>query len=308
MLMTQKLAQKKKIYFGDMANSWLLYKKLTVKMSTYYNYKYIVDNYLNKKFKDYRLEEFLDFNINPTILELSEKLSPKTIKGIVSTLVSILNYAEEKYKVRFHLEPVAMPKPKIYELQVLTPREQVKLEQFCLNSYEQKYIGIVIALYTGMRIGELCALTWGNIDLKNKRIQVRKTLQIIYLQKSKTQILIDSPKSSKSIRKIPMNDKVFEILKNLKNKNEDTDFLLTGDKRYIEPRRYQYSFSKVLKELGLKDYNFHILRHTFATNCIKVGMDPKSLSEILGHSTVNITLNKYVHSSDKIKKKFLQKL
>ncbi|MCX4303642.1 MAG: tyrosine-type recombinase/integrase [Clostridia bacterium] len=308
MLMTQKLAQKKKIYFGDMANSWLLYKKLTVKMSTYYNYKYIVDNYLNKKFKDYRLEEFLDFNINPTILELSEKLSPKTIKGIVSTLVSILNYAEEKYKVRFHLEPVAMPKPKIYELQVLTPREQVKLEQFCLNSYEQKYIGIVIALYTGMRIGELCALTWGNIDLKNKRIQVTKTLQRIYLQKSKTQILIDSPKSSKSIRKIPMNDKVFEILKNLKNKNEDTDFLLTGDKRYIEPRRYQYSFSKVLKELGLKDYNFHILRHTFATNCIKVGMDPKSLSEILGHSTVNITLNKYVHSSDKIKKKFLQKL
>lgn len=304
MLMTQKLAQKKKIYFGDMANSWLLYKKLTVKMSTYYNYKYIVDNYLNKKFKDYRLEEFLDFNINPTILELSEKLSPKTIKGIVS----ILNYAEEKYKVRFHLEPVAMPKPKIYELQVLTPREQVKLEQFCLNSYEQKYIGIVIALYTGMRIGELCALTWGNIDLKNKRIQVTKTLQRIYLQKSKTQILIDSPKSSKSIRKIPMNDKVFEILKNLKNKNEDTDFLLTGDKRYIEPRRYQYSFSKVLKELGLKDYNFHILRHTFATNCIKVGMDPKSLSEILGHSTVNITLNKYVHSSDKIKKKFLQKL
>lgn len=308
MLMTQKLAQKKKIYFGDMANSWLLYKKLTVKMSTYYNYKYIVDNYLNKKFKDYRLEEFLDFNINPTILELSEKLSPKTIKGIVSTLVSILNYAEEKYKVRFHLEPVAMPKPKIYELQVLTPREQVKLEQFCLNSYELKYIGIVIALYTGMRIGELCALTWGNIDLKNKRIQVTKTLQRIYLQKSKTQILIDSPKSSKSIRKIPMNDKVFEILKNLKNKNEDTDFLLTGDKRYIEPRRYQYSFSKVLKELGLKDYNFHILRHTFATNCIKVGMDPKSLSEILGHSTVNITLNKYVHSSDKIKKKFLQKL
>ena len=264
--------------------------------------------YLNKKFKDYRLEEFLDFNINPTILELSEKLSPKTIKGIVSTLVSILNYAEEKYKVRFHLELVAMPKPKIYELQVLTPREQVKLEQFCLNSYEQKYIGIVIALYTGMRIGELCALTWGNIDLKNKRIQVTKTLQRIYLQKSKTQILIDSPKSSKSIRKIPMNDKVFEILKNLKNKNEDTDFLLTGDKRYIEPRRYQYSFSKVLKELGLKDYNFHILRHTFATNCIKVGMDPKSLSEILGHSTVNITLNKYVHSSDKIKKKFLQKL
>lgn len=308
MLMTQKNAQKKKICFSDMANNWLLYKRLTVKTSTYYNYQYIVNNYLNRKFKDYKLEEFLDFNVNPMILELSEKLSPKTIKGIIATLVSILNYAEEKYKVRFNLEPIAMPKPTLHELQVLTVREQKKLEKFCLNSYEQKYIGIVIALYTGLRIGELCALTWGNIDLKNRRIQITRTLQRIYLQKSKTQILIDSPKSSKSIRKIPMNDKVYEILKNLKNKNEDTDFLLTGDRRYIEPRRYQYSFSKVLREIGLKDYNFHILRHTFATNCIKVGMDAKSLSEILGHSTVNITLNKYVHSSDKIKKKFLQKL
>lgn len=308
MLMTQKLVQKKRICFEDMANSWLIYKKLTVKTSTYYNYKYLVNTYLSERFQKYTIEEFIGFNVNQMILELSERLSPKTVKGIISVFISILNYAEEKYKIRFLLEPIAMPKPQIYDLQVLSLREQIKLEEFCLNHNDNRYIGIVLDLYTGLRIGELCALTWENIDLRNKRILVTKTLQRIYLAKSNTAILIDSPKSVNSIRKIPMNDKVYEILKLQKNKNKEQDFFLTGNKKYIEPRRYQYTFNKILKEAGLRDYNFHILLHTFATNCIKVGMDPKSLSEILGHSYVNITLNKYVHSSDKIKKKFLQKL
>ena len=308
MLMTQKLVQKKRICFEDMANSWLIYKKLTVKTSTYYNYKYLVNTYLSERFQKYTIEEFIRFNVNQMILELSERLSPKTVKGIISVFISILNYAEEKYKIRFLLEPIAMPKPQIYDLQVLSLREQIKLEEFCLKHNDNRYIGIVLALYTGLRIGELCALTWENIDLRNKRILVTKTLQRIYLAKKKTAILIDSPKSVNSIRKIPMNDKVYEILKFQKNKNKEQDFFLSGNKKYIEPRRYQYTFNKILKDAGLRDYNFHILRHTFATNCIKVGMDPKSLSEILGHSNVNITLNKYVHSSDKIKKKFLQKL
>lgn len=308
MLTTQKTAQKKKIHFDDMANNWLLYKKLTVKTSTYYNYKYLVDNYLSPRFKDYNIEKLFNFSVNEMILELSKKLSPKTIKGIVSTFVSILKYTESKYHIVFHLEPIAMPKSQFRELQVLTTREQAKLEEYCINNIDNQYLGIILSLYTGLRIGELCALKWENIDLKNKRIYVTKTLQRIYMQKNQTRILIDTPKSSKSIRKIPMNNKIYEILKNEKPHKKDSYFFLSGDNMYIEPRRYQYVFSKVLRKAGIKDYNFHILRHTFATNCIKVGMDPKSLSEILGHSTVNITLNKYVHSSDTIKKKFLQKL
>jgi integrase len=222
--------------------------------------------------------------------------------------MAILKYTEEKYNFKFVLEPVAMPKQNKKELKILTLREQKKLEKYCMNHYDQKYLGIVLSLYTGLRIGELCALTWGNIDLKNRTITVNKTLQRIYIQKCRTRILIDSPKSNHSIRKIPINDKVYAFLKEVRRANKSTDFFLTGDSRYIEPRSYQYSFSRVLQILHIKDYNFHILRHTFATNCIKVGMDAKSLSEILGHATVNITLNKYVHSSDKIKKKFLQKL
>ena len=308
MMKTQRIVLKKKVYFEDMANNWLLYKKISVKTSTYYNYNYLVNKYLNSRFKRYSIDDFENYNINEMISELIENLSAKTVKAIISIFISILKYSEGKYDYRFNLEPIAMPKAKIYELKVFSVREQLKIERYCINNYNKKYLGIVLSLYTGLRIGEICALTWKDIDLKNRTIYVRRTLQRIYISKNKTKILIDSPKSSHSIRKIPMCDKVYELLKDEKNEKEENDFFLTGDGRYIEPRRYQYAFNNMLKELKIKENNFHVLRHTFATNCIKVGMDAKSLSEILGHSTVNMTLNKYVHSSDKIKKKFLQKL
>lgn len=308
MLKMQKIVLKKKITFDVMAENWLLYKKLTVKVSTYYNYRYLVNTYLIQKFEKYTAKDFINYNINEVIYELLEHLSPKTVKSIALILTSILNYSEEKYNFKFRLDSIAIPKLKYQDFKILTFNEQLKLEKICLQKFDPMYMGILLSLYTGIRIGELCALTWGNIDLKNRKIYITKTLQRIYIQKNKTKILIDSPKSNTSIRKIPMNDKIYNILKKIKNKNEDKDFFLTGKRVFIEPRRYQYIFNKTLKEAGIKNYNFHTLRHTFATNCIKVGMDPKSLSEILGHSNVSITLNRYVHSSDKIKKKFLQKL
>ena len=124
-----------------------------------------------------------------------------------------------------------------------------------------------------------------------------------------SKIIINSPKTTSSIRKVPINNKLYEVLKPLKKEYKNEDFFLTGSsEKYIEPRNYQYMFKFILSESKVKPYKFHILRHTFATYCIEVGMDAKSLSEILGHSNVNITLSRYVHSSDKIKKKFLEKL
>lgn len=137
---------------------------------------------------------------------------------------------------------------------------------------------------------------------------MRKTLQRIY-RGNKSEVIIDSPKTRTSIRSIPMSDKLYKILQPIKNNDQKEDFFLTGSsEKFIEPRRYQYMYKFILKQSRIKPYKFHILRHTFATNCIEVGMDPKSLSEILGHSNVNITLSRYVHSSYQIKKKFLEKL
>lgn len=163
---------------------------------------------------------------------------------------------------------------------------------------------------TGMRVGEICALKWKNIDLDNKYIYVEKTLQRVYNQQNKnSNIIIDKPKSNSSIRSIPINKKTYEVLKKMKKKFNDNDYFLSGkSNKVVEPRNYQYTFKSILRKCKLKPYKFHILRHTFATNCIEVGMDAKSLSEILGHSDVDITLGTYVHSSDKIKKKYLEKL
>ena len=149
-----------------------------------------------------------------------------------------------------------------------------------------------------------------NIDLEKNELHIRHTLQRIYdKDQKKTKIIIDKPKTRNSVRNIPISNKLHEILKELRKEYKDDDYFLTGDtEKYIEPRSYQYIFKDILRKSKIKKYKFHILRHTFATECIEVGMDVKSLSEILGHASVEITLNKYVHSSYKTKKKYLEKL
>ena len=194
---------------------------------------------------------------------------------------------------------------------ILNKREKNKLEKYCLNENTSKSFGVVICLNIGLRIGELCALKWKNIDVDKREIKVRKTLQRIYDEETgKTKIIIDTPKSKKSVRNIPISNKLYEILKNAKKGTSDNSFFLTGEiNQFIEPRGYENIYKDILKKAKIqKQYKFHVLRHTFSSNCIEAGMDIKSLSELLGHASVEITLNKYVHSSYKLKKKYLEKL
>ena len=179
-----------------------------------------------------------------------------------------------------------------------------------MNSLDYKEIGIAICLLTGMRIGEICALKWKNIDLDSKLIYIKQNLQRVYIGKSKTKIIIDTPKTKNSIRAIPISDKLLNILQQIYENNNfsEDEFFLTGNKKYIEPRYYQKFFKECLKECKIKNYNFHVLRHSFATNCVKIGMDVKSISEILGHSDVKVTLNRYIHSSIDTQKEYLNKL
>lgn len=134
-------------------------------------------------------------------------------------------------------------------------------------------------------------------------------MQRIIKKGQKSEVIIDTPKSQKSIRAIPISKKLYDVIKPLKTKHNDENYFLTGSKdKYIEPRNYQYMFKTILKNCKIKKYKFHALRHTFASDCIEVGMNIKALSEILGHASVDITLNIYVHSSYKQKKKYLEKL
>lgn len=301
----------KNVTFSIIANEWLCSKKKEVKESSYSNYSYMIRKYLIAELGDDTLENMDNRNYNEYVDELVQELSTKTVRDILVILKSILDYANENYGCHIKIKQIKVPKVEQEPLTILSKQEQERLQNYCLKENSLKSIGIIICLNTGLRIGEICALKWINIDLEKREICIRNTLQRIYDENlGQTKIIIDKPKTRSSVWNIPISNKLYNILKELENQYNEDDFFLTGNsKLYIEPRIYRDYFKKVLKKSQIKTtYKFHILRHTVASNCIEVGMDTKSLSEILGHSTVEMTLNKYVHSSYERKKKFLEKL
>ena len=303
--------KKEKITFKIATEEWLGLKKRTVKQSTYSNYRYGINKYLLPQFEKFTIKALENYDFNEFVDELNQDYSPKTVRDIITKLKSILYYIQDEYGANIKIKKIISPQLEQVPLAILNKRETKKLEKHCLNENNLKSLGIVICLNIGLRIGELCALKWKNIDLDKREIRVRKTLQRIYDEKTgKTKVIIDTPKSKKSVRNIPISNKIYEALKNIKNGAKDEAFFLTGDiNQYIEPRTYENIYKDILEKTKIsKKYNFHVLRHTFSTNGIEAGMDIKSLSELLGHSSVEITLNKYVHSSYKTKKKYLEKL
>lgn len=302
------VSRRKRKDFEVVTEEWLKYKKNTVKKSTYYNYSYSVAKYLYPSFAGKNITKIK--NYNNFIEELSDTLSPKTVRDIVTKLKEIINFYEEEHNTKLNIKKMSLPKMNKKEIQILSNKEKQKLEKYCIQQNDLKSLGILICLNTGLRVGEVCALRWENVDFETRRIHVEKTIERIYSkEENKTIVIIDTPKSITSVRTIPINSKLYNILKQIRGKSKKTDFVLTGSsEHYVEPRNYQYHFKEILKRNKVKKYKFHTLRHTFATNCIEAGMDIKSLSEILGHADVSITLNIYVHSSDKAKRKYLEKI
>lgn len=197
------------------------------------------------------------------------------------------------------------------EMRVLSIEEQKKLTSVLMNDVNCVKFGILLSLYTGIRVGEICALKWECIDISLGVLSINETLQRIKdtsaKANKKTKIIVTSPKSDCSIRKIPLPSFIVAIAKSLQTSN--SSYVLTGSSdKIIEPRTMQNHFKALLQECGILEANYHALRHTFATRCIEAGFDIKTLSEILGHSNVNITLNRYVHSSFELKIENMKKL
>ena len=298
-----------KITFESLSNDWLEYKKPTIKESSYLNYKFTIRTKFMDKFGNKSIYFLLSYNFNIFVTELVEYLEPKTVKDIMTVLKAILKYGEIKYDINFKTSLIAIPSPSSKEVEVFKEKDRKKLENYCIDSNELKDVGVMISLYTGLRIGEVCALKWKNIDFENKCIKVTHTLQRVYEGKKKTKIIYDKAKTKKSIRTIPMAKVLYDKLKPLSKQFSKEAFVLTGDEeKYFEPLGYRYVYQNILKDCDIDYKRYHVLRHTFATRCIAVGMDIKSLSEILGHANVSITLNIYVHSSFETKNKFINKL
>lgn len=195
-------------------------------------------------------------------------------------------------------------------MRVLTQAEQDALISVLIDNMDLYKFGVFLSLYTGIRVGELCALQWEDFNLAQTTLKIRKTMQRIQDTVngafSKTKIVITEPKSQCSVREIPLPTFVIDMAR--KFVANPKSYILTGNDRYVEPRTMQNRFKSYVKDSGISDANFHALRRTFATRCVEVGFEIKSLSEVLGHANVNITLNRYVHSSFELKCSNMNKL
>ena len=296
--------------FDNVVEEWLSYKKMTIKKSSYSNYEYMINKYLRPYLQEKKIIELERYDFNELINKLNLELAPKTVRDIICILKSILNYIEDEHGGKVRTNKIVVPKLNMENITVFSKLEKNRIEGQCVKSNDLKELGILICMNTGLRIGEICALRWKDINLEKRIIYVQATLERIYDEKlNKTKVIIDKPKTKNSIRQIPISNKLYNILKPLKKKYKDDDFFLTGkSERYVEPRSYQYVYKRLLKKCKVQPHKFHCLRHSFASECINVGMDIKALSEILGHANVNITLNIYVHSSYQTKKKYLEKI
>ena len=295
--------------FGDVVKEWMLVKKNQVKESVFCNYEQKIKYYFKDFFFDKPIIFFRNYDFNGYINSLRKRLSDKTIKDIVSLLKQIFKYIEVKYDINFKLSLIKSPTVYQRKIDVFTEREKNRIKAYCLKSTQEKDVGVLIALFSGIRIGELCGLKWEDIDFENKSINIKRTIQRIYELEKGTKVVETLPKTATSLRIIPLSNILYAKLKPLSNKHNKEEYILSGkNHKIVEPQAYRYTYKNILKKSRVRIKKFHTLRHTFATNCIKVGMDPKSLSEILGHSNVDITLNLYVHPSFETKKKFIDKL
>ena len=285
---------------------WMEVIRFRVKQSTLANYLGKAETHILPAFGDVQAGE-LDVSYVQQFIanKLSSGLSPNYVADIVILLKSVMKFAVNRYNIRNRIADVIMPKKKKAEVLLLSKSQQNHLQKYLCANQNLTSLGVALSLFTGLRIGELCALKWSDIDMSNRTISVSRTIQRIAVQGG-TQLVITEPKSISSVREIPIPDCILSLLKKFCSKGDY--YILSDTERPVEPRTMQYRFQALLKKAKLPSIHFHALRHMFATNCVELGFDVKSLSEILGHSGVEITLNRYVHSSLERKKAFMKKL
>lgn len=303
--------------FRAVAESWLESMAPRVKTSSTVKYRNILENYIFPRLGGKSVDAITreDVSSFSTMLLLSggkkeNGLAPKTVSDILSVVKSVLEYAAWDGTVqtvgmeRFPVKQASKP------MRILSQAEQDKFSRFLCGHLSFIHLGILVCLYTGIRIGEVCALKWGDISFEERHLYVRRTMQRLQDRDGdgmRTRILVDVPKSECSIRKIPLPDHIIQLAEPFQCPG-DTYFLTGRRKVFVEPRTMENHFKAAIRACGIEDANFHSLRHTFATRCVELGFDIKSLSEILGHANVNITLNRYVHPSMELKKKNMERL
>ena len=293
----------------DITEQWLAHIKSKVKLSTFRKYEGLYKNHIKPRIGKISLRLVTRSTIETFSQALKDSgrksgggLSVKTVNDILIILSLVFDFAEEEYNI--NLPRVIAMREEKKEARVLSNEEHKRLTEYLLKDMDEYKFGVLLALNTGIRVGELCALKWE--DITENYIIINKTMQRLKGNINKTEIIIDTPKSDSSKRIIPL-PQFLSIFAQCFRKNSGY-VISTSRSPYCEPRTVQQRFKEITDEIGLSGVTFHTLRHTFATKCIEAGFDAKTLSEILGHSDVKTTLNRYVHSSFELKQLNMEKL
>ncbi len=297
------------VSFESVFKEWFQSVQYRIKESTAANYRMKADKHILPIF-GHKCMTNLNENLVYEFIEQkrSEELSDRYIADMITLMRSVCRYAARKYSIQNPMSDIRIFKKKPAEVRILEKEEHHKLNQHVTKHHNRNNLGILLAMMTGIRIGELCALQWADIDLEKRILTVRKTIQRIQCKggKSKTRLIITEPKSESSKREIPLPESIIPYLMEFIGNLEQ--YVLSGTEKPVEPRTMQNRFAAVLRNVKLPSVHFHSLRHYFASDCIRLGFDIKSLSELLGHGSVEITLNRYVHSSLEQKREYMNRI
>ena len=290
--------------YKNLVLDWLKNQKIYLKYSTFTNYCNISHNQIIPNLGNYEVDQLNNDILQEFILNRLKEgrcdgkggISQKYAQDIIAVLKLTLGK-----EVEIQL-PYSLPK----EVEIFEKSDQVALINSLQSNICHKNFGILLTIHTGLRIGELCALRWSDINFDTQLLHINKTMIRTYTKEDGSKLNITPPKTRSSIRTIPLNKWIMQYAVLLRG--SENEYIITGKEKYIEPNKYRLYYNRQLKDLDLPHRKFHSLRHTFATRCIECGCDYKSLSELLGHSNVSITMNLYVHPQLELKRKCVELL
>lgn len=302
------------ITMSELCQEWEMSMRYTIKESTYACYDTLIEKHIKPWFSEYKLNQVdTDLIMRFAVSKTESGLSKRSVKSLLILLQCILRYGEKKGYLSLRSIQITYPKVNGQELRIISEAHVHQLIDTLSNDPSLFSSGILICIYTGIRVGELSGLKWADFDFEKQIISIRRTVSRVknleYAEGKelpKTRLLITTPKSQSSLRSIPIPEFLMARLQS--QKSQPDTFLLTGTAKCMEPRCIQRRFQYLLEQCGIPKINIHALRHAFATRCTEIGFDSKALSEILGHSSAKITMDIYVHSNLQQKKNYLDKL
>lgn len=302
-----------KSIYKELAAAWKAEKRRWVKDATYAVYVQHLNNHVLPFLEGLpegtipasTLQSFVD-------AKSAQGLSPKSIRDIALVLKMFLRYGAGKGAWTMPVMDVRYPeRSAVRAPEVLTIADQRRLAGYLRENFSFRGLGVLIAMNTGMRIGEIAGLRWEDIDIPTGTIRVRRTAQRIYIADGPArqyELTVGSPKTLLSVRDIPISSALMGMLRPLRRVMRPESYVISNGPRPIEPRTLREWFARLLDSLGIARVRFHALRHTFATRCIECGCDTKTVSAILGHASVSTTLDLYVHPGIEQKKRAIERM